>query len=160
MLRIRYKSCFFLLRFESMPPQNHFLLFSSQRQQVVLNEMWAKLYQSKGVHFFAMHPGWADTPSVKESMPYFYEKMQGKLRSAEEGADTVVWLSVASFSCKVYPGSQTLQELSGCFFEDRRVAETHLSFFAFTKHSEEEAEAFYQSLNSIQTTLLLNETKE
>lgn len=30
-----------------------------------------------------MHPGWSDTPSVREAMPDFYEKMKDKLKTAE-----------------------------------------------------------------------------
>lgn len=41
-----------------------------------------------------MHPGWSDTPSVKDAMPEFYEKMKEKLKSPEEAADTIIWLSL------------------------------------------------------------------
>lgn len=41
-----------------------------------------------------MHPGWVDTPSIKEAMPKFYNKMKDKLRKTEEGADTIIYLSV------------------------------------------------------------------
>jgi dehydrogenase/reductase SDR family protein 12 len=41
-----------------------------------------------------MHPGWSDTPSVRTAMPDFYEKMKDKLKSAEEAADTILWLSL------------------------------------------------------------------
>lgn len=43
-----------------------------------------------------MHPGWSDTPSVKEAMPDFYEKMKDKLKTADEAADTITWLSLVS----------------------------------------------------------------
>ena len=39
--------------------------------------------------------GWADTPAVRSSMPDFYNKMKDKLRTVEQGADTLVWLAVA-----------------------------------------------------------------
>jgi dehydrogenase/reductase SDR family protein 12 len=28
-----------------------------------------------------MHPGWVDTPGVRNSMPNFYEKMKDKLKT-------------------------------------------------------------------------------
>lgn len=42
-----------------------------------------------------IYPGWVDTPAVRSSMPQFYEKMKGKLRSVDEGADTIVWLAAS-----------------------------------------------------------------
>lgn len=44
--------------------------------------------------FVSMHPGWSDTPAVRTSMPDFYEKMKDKLKTPEEAADTIVWLSL------------------------------------------------------------------
>jgi 1-acyl-sn-glycerol-3-phosphate acyltransferase len=41
----------------------------------------------------AMHPGWADTPAVRASLPRFHCVMQALLRTPAEGADTVVWLA-------------------------------------------------------------------
>jgi len=51
-----------------------------------------------------MHPGWADTPAVRTSMPDFYNKMKNKLRTAEEGADTIVWLAASDATLKVESG--------------------------------------------------------
>lgn len=31
--------------------------------------------QHPNVHFSVMHPGWADTPAVRTSMPEFYDKV-------------------------------------------------------------------------------------
>ena len=42
-----------------------------------------------------MHPGWADTPGVQESLPGFRRVMHPLLRSAEQGADTMAWLAGA-----------------------------------------------------------------
>jgi dehydrogenase/reductase SDR family protein 12 len=41
----------------------------------------------------AMHPGWADTPGLADTLPAFYRFMGRWLRSPEEGADTIVWLA-------------------------------------------------------------------
>uniref|UniRef100_A0A8D0DIP1 Uncharacterized protein n=1 Tax=Salvator merianae TaxID=96440 RepID=A0A8D0DIP1_SALMN len=65
----------------------------NKRQQVVLTEQWAKAHTK--IHFSSMHPGWADTPAVRSSMPDFYEKMKNRLRTEAQGADTVIWLAVS-----------------------------------------------------------------
>ena len=44
---------------------------NAKRAQVVLNERWSKHRAASGVVFHAMHPGWADTPGVRESLPRF-----------------------------------------------------------------------------------------
>ena len=44
------------------------------------------------IYFATMHPGWSDTPAVQTSMPSFREKMINKLRTPEQGADTLVWM--------------------------------------------------------------------
>lgn len=46
-----------------------------------------------GIVINAMHPGWADTPGVADSLPGFYRVMGPLLRTPEEGADTIVWLA-------------------------------------------------------------------
>jgi len=54
----------------------------NKRMQVILTEEFAKLYKDKGV-FVSMHPGWVDTPGVRNSMPSFYEKLKDKLKTVE-----------------------------------------------------------------------------
>lgn len=67
----------------------------SKRVQVsllpVLDERWA----GRGVTVHAMHPGWADTPGVVDSLPGFHRLTRPILRDADEGADTSVWLCAA-----------------------------------------------------------------
>jgi dehydrogenase/reductase SDR family protein 12 len=41
-----------------------------------------------------MHPGWVDTLAVRTSMPDFYQKMKDKLKDEDEGADTIMYLSL------------------------------------------------------------------
>ena len=87
--------------------QTHFFATHSHNKkspQVILTEEWAKLHSS--IHFSSMHPGWADTPAVQNSMPDFHRRMEGKLRSSMEGADTIVWLA-----CK-----EEIECKSGLFF--------------------------------------------
>jgi hypothetical protein len=40
-----------------------------------------------------MHPGWADTPGVQESLPTFRRLTRPVLRDDAQGADTSVWLT-------------------------------------------------------------------
>ena len=64
----------------------------AKRAQVELNVEWARRSGS-GVFFQAMHPGWVDTPGVVKSLPRFHAITKPVLRSAEAGADTIVWLA-------------------------------------------------------------------
>ena len=65
----------------------------NKRQQVELTEWWAA--SQPRVQWSVMHPGWADTPAVRAAMPEFHAKMKDKLRTVEQGADTVVWLAIS-----------------------------------------------------------------
>ena len=85
----------------------------AKRVQVTLNEMWA--HEEPHVTFVAMHPGWADTPGVQQSLPLFRLVTKPILRSAAEGADTISWLA----SVSAIPGS------SGTFWCDREVRSLH-----------------------------------
>ncbi|XP_041752750.1 dehydrogenase/reductase SDR family member 12 isoform X2 [Coregonus clupeaformis] len=107
----------------------------NKRQQVVLTEQWAKHHPA--IHFSVMHPGWADTPAVSTSMPQFHQMMGERLRSAEQGADTVVWLSLSRTAGK---------RRSGKFFQDRRAVPAHLPL-AWTHSSPEEVRSFMTQLD-------------
>ncbi|XP_057371178.1 dehydrogenase/reductase SDR family member 12-like [Daphnia carinata] len=109
----------------------------NKRQQVVMMEQYAKQYPN--IHFSAMHPGWADTPAVRSSMPDFYEKMKDRLRTAEQGADTATWLAISEAA---------LQFPSGLFFEDRRPVPTHLPL-AWTRSTKEEEAKFMAKLAAL-----------
>ena len=88
----------------------------AKRAQVTLNEMWAQRIDSSKVVFHAMHPGWADTPGVEESLPTFRKIVGPLLRNASGGADTMVWLAADD--------SEPL-ESSGGFWLDRRTRPIH-----------------------------------
>ncbi|XP_024030896.1 dehydrogenase/reductase SDR family member 12 isoform X2 [Morus notabilis] len=88
----------------------------NKRVQVALTEKWAEMYKNKGIGFYAMHPGWAETPGVNRSLPDFSKSLSGKLRSMEQGADTVIWLAL-----------QPKEKLvSGAFYFDRAEVPKHL----------------------------------
>ncbi|MDY7093699.1 MAG: SDR family NAD(P)-dependent oxidoreductase [Acidobacteriota bacterium] len=88
----------------------------AKRAQVVLTELWARRLADDGVTVNAMHPGWADTPGVREALPAFWRFTRKRLRSPRQGADTIVWLAAAEAAGKH----------SGELFFDRRVVSPYL----------------------------------
>ncbi|MET3961607.1 dehydrogenase/reductase SDR family protein 12 [Marmoricola sp. OAE513] len=65
----------------------------SKRIQVALTPVLQQRWQNYGISVHAMHPGWADTPGVADSLPVFRALTRPVLRDAEQGADTIVWLA-------------------------------------------------------------------
>ncbi len=65
----------------------------AKRGLMVLTKQWAEQLAGTGVAVNATHPGWVNTPGVKESLPGFYKVMGPLLRSTEQGADTILWLA-------------------------------------------------------------------
>jgi NAD(P)-dependent dehydrogenase (short-subunit alcohol dehydrogenase family) len=66
----------------------------SKRAEMVLTRMWAERLEGTGISVNAMHPGWADTKAVRESLPRFHAVTRAILRTPEQGADTIIWLAV------------------------------------------------------------------
>jgi NAD(P)-dependent dehydrogenase (short-subunit alcohol dehydrogenase family) len=87
----------------------------TKRAQVILTERWADNPLNDKVWFGCMHPGWVDTPGVAFSLPTFYTLTKPLLRSPDQGADTIVWLSSA-----IESGLP-----NGRFWHDRKVRPTH-----------------------------------
>lgn len=87
----------------------------TKRAQVVLAGLWAERLRGAGVLVVSMHPGWADTPAVRSSIPGFHRVTRPILRTPAEGADTVVWLAAA-------PRARIE---SGRFYFDREPRRTH-----------------------------------
>jgi dehydrogenase/reductase SDR family protein 12 len=67
----------------------------AKRAQVALVREWARRTARSTVSFNAMHPGWARTPGLTESLPGFDRLMGPILRTPAEGVDTIVWLATA-----------------------------------------------------------------
>jgi hypothetical protein len=82
---------------------------------VTLNELWAERVPVTEVVFHAMHPGWADTPGVEASLPTFRKVVGPLLRTADQGADTLVWLIADDEATRT----------SGGFWLDRRRRPIH-----------------------------------
>jgi len=108
----------------------------TKRAEVVLSELWAEHYRGLPVTWSAMHPGWADTPGVKTSLPTFRRVTQLILRTPDEGADTIVWLA----ACRRLKGQ------SGLFWFDRAPQPTHL--MSSTEESAAEREALWKTLHA------------
>ncbi len=85
----------------------------AKRGQVVLAEEWARRFGDRAT-FHTMHPGWADTPGLESAMPVFHRRTRRWLRTADQGADTLVWLTA---------GDDALAT-NGRFWLDRRPRRT------------------------------------
>ncbi len=95
-----------------------------KRAQVTLVEHWAPRLTSRHVTMTVMHPGWVDTPGLRQSLPAFRRVVRPLLRTLNEGIDTVAWLATTSDD-SVTPGTLWL---------DRRVRSRHR--FARTRNSD------------------------
>jgi NAD(P)-dependent dehydrogenase (short-subunit alcohol dehydrogenase family) len=92
----------------------------TKRQLVVITELWAQRLRSSGVVVHSMHPGWADTTGIQRALPGFRAAVRPIIRTADQGADTIVWLGAAP---------EPLRS-TGKFWHDRRPRPTHYRFGA------------------------------
>ena len=104
----------------------------TKRAQVVLAELWAEELRGTPVGVHAMHPGWADTPSVSSSLPRFHRVTRRILRTPAEGADTVVWLAACP----------RIRPETGRFWFDRQARNTHL--LPFTRESRKDRRTYWK----------------
>jgi NAD(P)-dependent dehydrogenase (short-subunit alcohol dehydrogenase family) len=109
----------------------------TKRAEVVLAERWAAALAGTGVVVHAMHPGWADTPGIKSSLPGFQRIMRPLLRTPEQGADTIVWLAAAEEPAQV----------TGRFWCDRHVRATHR--LARTQETAEDRDRLWHGLDAL-----------
>ena len=86
----------------------------TKRMQLVLTELWARDLAADDIRVHSMHPGWADTPGVTDSLPRFAAVTGPLLRDADSGADTAVWLTATADAIG-----------TGGFWHDRRRRSTH-----------------------------------
>ena len=105
--------------------------------QVILTELWGERLAGTGVVVNAMHPGWVNTPGVKDWSPTFQRIMRPLLRTPSEGADTIVWLAAADET----------ETASGGFWHDRELRPTHRS--ARTQESAEERAELWEALTRL-----------
>lgn len=64
-----------------------------KRGQAELVKYWHARHAARGMRFYVMHPGWADTDGVKTAMPNFRRRLRSVLRDSAQGADTALWLA-------------------------------------------------------------------
>ena len=57
----------------------------AKRAQVTLMREWARRVPRARIEFFAMHPGWADTPGIAAALPGFHRWMGPLLRRPPRG---------------------------------------------------------------------------
>lgn len=108
----------------------------TKRQQIVMAELYKeKLTQKTGVGFYSMHPGWCDTEGLSVAMPSFYNFMKEKLRTIDEGSDTIQWLAVSPSVDKIKHG--------GLYFRDRKDEIKHLPLGG-TGYSADQAEDLWK----------------
>ena len=98
------------LLWEKRPFDGVMAYAETKRGENLLTVKWAELWKDTNIKVNSMHPGWADTQSVKDSLPIFRAITAPFLRSPEQGADTIVYLA-----CK--PDLQA----SGKFYCDREI---------------------------------------
>ncbi len=91
-----------------------------KRAQVALARHW-RAHWPQGPVVYTMHPGWVDTDGVKSALPGFRAFFRRVLRSAEQGADTAIWLGAR----------RPPQAPDGGIWLDRVLDPEHV--FAFTR---------------------------
>ena len=84
------------------------------------------------VDVHAMHPGWADTPGVRTSIPGFFKSNGSDFRTPEMGADTIVWLA----------STPKVAGHGGSFYLDRKAVSPHMPL-AMTHASADERQALW-----------------
>ena len=107
----------------------------SKRIQVELGPVLARRWAAQRVAVHTMHPGWADTPGVADSLPVFRALTRPLLRSAAAGVDTAVWLAATE------PAPP-----SGKFWHDRRERPT--SYGDRTQPSPEDVDVVWDQVRA------------
>ena len=113
-----------------------------KRALMALTQEWAAEWRDEGIVVNAMHPGWADTPGVQDALPQFRRLTKSVLRSSAEGADTIVWLAMATEAASA----------SGKLFLDRESRPIHL--LGSTRASGEERQKLVDFLQQFQVPVL------
>jgi dehydrogenase/reductase SDR family member 12 len=121
----------------------------TKRAEVILSELFATRYREHRVTFNSMHPGWADTPGVKKSLPVFRKFTAFMLRDNWQGADTIIWLAA----------SPEVAAVTGKFWFDRLPRRTHAPFVKSTRSSPEEQSLLWDYCESLCETLLKRSVK-
>lgn len=87
-----------------------------KRAQVTLVEELSKQKKWENINMFCMHPGWVSTLGLKNSLPTFFGLMKNRLRTPEEGSDTILWLLLTGKNIS-----------SGGFYFDRKIISPYIT---------------------------------
>ena len=87
----------------------------TKRIEVILAEQISQRYGARGITGHSSHPGWAYTAGMADALPRFHKLTGPILRTAEQGADTVIWMS----------HSPEVLEHPGEFWHDRERRPKH-----------------------------------
>lgn len=109
----------------------------TKRAQVILNELWAEHLAARGIVSAAVHPGWAATPGVERALPRFNKVLSPILRTPQQGADTIIWLTIA----------QEALAHSGTLWFDREPRRTHV--FPGTRESEADRQRLWAACREL-----------
>ncbi len=109
-----------------------------KRRQIAIAEGLSREWAKSNVFAYSMHPGWAETESVKTSIPDFYARFKQSLRTPAEGADTIAWLAEKD------DGSLE----NGGYYLDRSPQSKHLPL-SRTSYSEDEVFALMLKLDRL-----------
>lgn len=109
----------------------------AKRGLLDMTRWWTQQPDNHNVSFHAMHPGWADTQAVQDSLPEFYRITKPFLRDAAQGADTIVWLAAA-------PEPRTC---NGEFWLDRQIHTSEI--IKGTETSPAKREQLHQALRQL-----------
>lgn len=106
----------------------------AKRAQLLLNEKWSEVLEPDGVRVYTMHPGWAATAALSDSLPGFERLVRPLLRTPDQGADTLAWLA-----------SEPTAELgNGGFWLDRATRPTHR--LRATKSADDKIEPLWREI--------------
>jgi dehydrogenase/reductase SDR family protein 12 len=86
-----------------------------KRGQAELTKYWTATYGPRGMKFYVMHPGWADTEGVERSLPRFHKILKAILRDGRQGTETAIWLAATK------PDGEP-----GGFWFDRKIRTSHV----------------------------------
>jgi dehydrogenase/reductase SDR family protein 12 len=87
----------------------------TKRAELAICQEWAETLRGSGIVVHAMHPGWSDSPGIRDALPGFARAIGPILRTPEEGVDTLVWLA----------SSAQAAATSGLLWLDRRPRPIH-----------------------------------
>lgn len=107
---------------------------NAKRAQVVLNKYLGPRFKNHVLS--CSHPGWVGTGALKDALPGFAAKLAADMRTAEQGADTIVWCL-----------EQGVRLKSGLFWFDRKARAT--TPFFWTRESEADRRGLLQLLQDV-----------